>query len=513
MEKERIGTKRNPDATILVALVLVTVVFRLWTVMEIHTGVDERDYWYSAKAITQGYSYPYVNHRTVRWGVIIPVAAQQVLTGTKANSYYLMPLFNAVAQSVLLYLLGKRLFNRRVGALAALFLVFFPYQIRSASQVRPEIFSITYILLFLSCFYTYLSLPDGKKARLMLALSSTILFVAYMTKITTLFFMPASFIAIGLFRRNSFFRDSFLFGGILLALFLAETLAYNHVGDYPLGQLSVILSNHVADMQAIDGFLDVFSRYSLENLQLYWQVPLWLFMLASAHSLYRLRDHHTSESDRNSAVLAIFGLTFIFFVTFTPSSINPLKMAEPFVNRYFSAALPCIFLLIARYADLFLRRFGAYETIARMFVPVVASGIAAFCVVGSLPFLPSRVREYVHSPFDGEYHPFHLNVRYSKLINDAAHAGEPIVAIDTNGGNDALWTASWYFLDDSLYVDGMPPAPEFSFESGGKRYASLGGIPLSADGEALAVVRDPFRVLTVRAADIAGLDTESFPEK
>ena len=120
---------------------------RLSTQMMIHTGVDERDYWYAAKALSQGLPFPAFSHRTVRWAIILPVALLQKLLGTHPNVYYVAPLLNALAQTLLLYLFGKRIRGRFVGILSAVMLIFFPYQIRAASQVRPEIFSITYMLL------------------------------------------------------------------------------------------------------------------------------------------------------------------------------------------------------------------------------------------------------------------------------------------------------------------------------------------------------------------------------
>lgn len=498
------NAKKN-DRLIVAALLSVTLLFRLWTVMMIHTGVDERDYWYSAKALTQGYSYPYVNHRTVRWGVILPVALQQLMTGIDANAYYVMPILNALAQTALLYALGKRLFNRRAGALAALFLVFFPYQIRAASQVRPEIFSITYVLVFLFFVHGYLTHENARKAAGCLAAAAVTLFIAYLTKITTLFFMPAVFVLIWMYRRKAFVRDSFLFGGILLALFVTETAVYRLMGDYPFGQLSVILSNHVADMDELGGFADVFKRYTLKNLQLYWQIPLWLFFAASAHALYARRGV-------NTVYLAVTAISFIFFVTFTPSSLHPLKMAEPFVNRYFSAALPAVFLVLASYLDSLLSRVKSYEANERPIAIAGLSGFILLCAVTVAVPLPSRLRTYIHSPFDREYHPFYLNAVYRDEINLAASAGLPIVALDSNGGNDALCTAAAYYLDSEYYVDDLPPAPSASIEVGGHSINSLGGVQARQGQDVLAVIRAPFRIRKISSDSLGSLDSEKFPE-
>ncbi len=498
-------TQKNKDRTILLLLLAATLVFRLWTVMMIHTGVDERDYWYSAKSISQGYEYPYVNHRTIRWGVIGPVALAQSLFGVHPNAYYVLPIINALAQTALLYLLGLRLFNRRVGALAALCLILFPYQIRAASQVRPEIFSITYILAMVFFFSRYLAAVERKESLKYLALSAAMLFASYETKITNLFFMPGMFALIFLYKRETRFRDGLLFGGIPLAGFVVETVLYGIFAGYRFGQLEIIMSKHVTGMETLSSFAEVFNRYRSPWLQAYWQIPFALFAVLAVYTVARNRK-------RELVLLIAPAVSFFLFITFTVSSIEPIKMAEPFINRYFSAVLPAVFLVISFYADRLSRRLRIPAPSCRSFARLTAAGTLAFMVLFSLPFLPAKAREYVRCPLSGD-HPFRENARYRAFINDAWKKGFAIVGWREDSGYNACATASWYYLDGDKYVDNAAPRPE-------RITVDLGGVPVEAYSLAgrmpsttfVNAIRDPFRVREIPLDAIRNIEAERFPE-
>ena len=272
---------RRADAKIALALAIFALFFRLATLMMIHTGVDERDYWFSAKAIALGLPYPELSHRTVRFAVILPVAGAQLVLGESPNVYYVLPVLNSMLQAALAYLIGSKARGRLAGLFASLGLILFPYMIRSASQVRPEVFSLTYVLAALWCFLAYLD--DGKRRRLGLAGSALFFFAAYESKITNLFFLPG-LLAVMLARKKPF-RDIALFGGILLGLFLVETGLYAAFTEYRFGQLQVIERNHLEGNSALVamGFLDLFKRYAEPYLQAYWQATFLLFAAAAVY--------------------------------------------------------------------------------------------------------------------------------------------------------------------------------------------------------------------------------------
>lgn len=498
------------DARIAFALTVFALFFRLATLMMIHTGVDERDYWFSAKAIAFGLPYPELTHRTVRFSVILPVAAAQLLLGEDPNVYYVLPAINSMLQAALAYLLGAKLRGRLTGLFAALGMILFPYMIRSASQVRPEVFSMTYILASLWCFLSYLE--GGRRKAAALAGSALFLFAAYEAKITNLFFLPGM-VAVMLLRKKPL-REIAFFGGILLGLFLAETGLYAIFTDYPLGQLQVIARNHLEDNAALKemGFLDLFRRYAEPYLQLYWQAAFALFVLAAAYYAARRGGARKAEDGPQRALIGA-AAGFFLCITFAVKSVDPIVPAEPFINRYFSAVLGPLFLVIgSAVEDLVARRApGLGRRIGGLRPAAIAAGLTAMSVaivgVFSLGLLPSSAREYAHSMTRLAEHPLALNERYRAEADAAFRSGTPIVAVPGLAGTNALETCSSYYLSVGLLPEGRRPAAG-PLTLGGAQLQAIGGTAEAT--EALAAVRDPFRLRRLPVPALPALTSESF---
>src|SRR5208337_3719819 len=200
------------------------------------------DYWFSAKAIAHGLPYPDINHRTTRFTVILPVAGAQLLLGSHPDVYYVLPVLNSMIQAALAFVIGLRLRGRLTAFLAALAITLFPYMIRAGSQVRPEIFSITYVFMALLIFIEYLERTEKEAAPLIW--TAMWIFIAYEAKITNLFFVPGLLAAVLVYKKKP--AHAILFCAVLLGLFLAETGAYAILTSYKLGELEIILKNHVS---------------------------------------------------------------------------------------------------------------------------------------------------------------------------------------------------------------------------------------------------------------------------
>lgn len=497
--------QRRGDLIILIALLLFTLFFRLATLMMMNTGVDERDYWFSAKAIASGLPYPEITHRTTRFAIILPVALAQVLLGSHPDVYYLLPLMNALAQTALAFVIGRKLRGRLTGFLAAMALTLFPYMIRAGSQVRPEAFSITYVLLSIYFFLEYLQRDTRELPPLLWTVAC--LFVAYEAKITNLYFAPGVFFAIILYKKKP--AHAFLLGGILLFLLLAETGVYAAFTKYKLGELEIIAKNHFhSDSLVVPGLLDLFQRYARPNLQLYWQVPFVLLAISAVWYLVRATDKRVSS-------LVLISLSFFLFLTFEVKSLHPVTPAESFINRYFSAVLPSVFLVLAYAVEgiatgLSRRQLKkkAYGSPAA-YVGALALSVLAVLGIFSLPGLPAGIRAYANSPLHLRQHPLALNETFRREINGSYREGIPIIAVNDNGGDNAIQTCESYFIDPSLYVNGRPP------EHATKRLADAAFLVLARDGngvtsdEILAAIRAPFRVVVMPARSLRLLTNDS----
>jgi hypothetical protein len=478
------------DRVIMGALVAFALFFRLSTIMMMNTGVDERDYWLSAKAIAQGLPYPELTHRTTRYAIILPTALAQVILGSHPNVYYVMPVLNCMVQAALAYALGLRLRGRLTGFLAALCLILFPYMIRAGSQVRPEVFSITYVLLALYGFVEYL----GRERQEMppLVWTTVWLFIAYEAKITNLFFAPGLFLAILLYKRRP--RHAFLFAGILFGLFLAETGLYAIFTKYRFGELEIIMENHFhADSFTVPRLVDLLLRYSPRYLQAYWSIPFAGFAAAAVWYLARGKDRRI-----DGLVLGAF--SFFFFLTIAVKGLHPVTPAEAFINRYFCAVLGPVFLVLSYAIEGALGRLFRGKWAARvlessrLYPAILALGAIGTLALFAYPRLPAKLRAYAISPLHLETHPFALNERYRREVNEAFLGSTPIVAPAGLAGENAIWTCSAYFIDAGLYRDGRPPAPQI-LALGEKTYYCLSARrPTGDETMFLVASRRPFRV-------------------
>ena len=496
----------SKNRAVLIGLLLFAFFFRTATLMMIHTGIDERDYWFSAKTLANHLPYPDISHRTTRFAVILPVAAAQALLGSHPDVYYVIPLLNGLVQAALAFAIGLRLRGRLAGFLAGLGLVLFPYMIRAGSQVRPEIFSITYVLAALLCLLHYFEEP--RRPLVALGWTAAWLFVAYEAKLTNLYFVAGAMVAIVAYRRKV--GHAVFLGGIVLGLFLLETGMYAALTPYKFGALQIILRNHI-DAGApfvVARLADLFQRYSGRYLQPYWQIPFVAFAGAALYYLVRNRD------ERIGAV-SITTLMFFLGITFEVARLHPLMPAEPFINRYFSAVLGPVFVILGCAGrGVLLRVFPGARPAAeeRAWPYGLALALGAVAVLGlfSVPrLLPAGVRAYANSPLKPREHPLVLAERYRRAVNAAYRDGTPIVAVDGIGGRNAIETAEAYFLDLSFYRN--RELPEIvRFQSGGSSYFRIASIQESAPADhLLAAVRTPFRVIPIPASGLGQLTSSS----
>lgn len=494
----------------LIALLAFTLFFRLATLMMIHTGEDERDYWNSARALARGLPYPEISHRTTRFAIILPVALSQLAFGIHPNAYYAMPLLNCLAQVALAFLIGLRLRGRIAGFVAGLCLALFPYMIRAGSQIRPEVFSITYILLASLAFIEYLGRDD--RSLPFLLWTTAFLFAAYEAKITNLFFVPGMLLAILLYKKKP--SHALVLGGGLLLLFLAETGAYALFTRYKYGELEIILQNHFhPDSLVVPHLSSLLERYSSEHLQAYWRIPFALFAIASIVFLSKGRDPRIRG-------LILASLSFFFFLTIEVKSLHPIMPAESFINRYFSAVLGPAFLVLGCACEgIIVRLFPQAgklleERSGRLAATLLSSGALIVLVLFSLPGLPPSIRPYANSPLRLREHPLALNEGYRRQVNGAFNEGTPIVASKGLGGFNALSTCSYFYLDLSNYRDGRPP--EFSAAGYGSKellVLSKDGAGLSSASSCLVALRTPFRVIPMKADGLAALSDDSLVEE
>jgi 4-amino-4-deoxy-L-arabinose transferase-like glycosyltransferase len=156
----------------LVAIVAAAFVLRLlWA---LHVEVDPRTYWrwdmtiydYQAYALAKGMGFvDFAGQPSAHWPPGYPAVLAPLYRLTD-NSLLSARLLNVVAGSatvVLVYLLGRKVFDRRIGLIAAGLLAVFPGQVFATSLIMTEpVFTFLFVLVLTVTVYTVLGKGDGR---------------------------------------------------------------------------------------------------------------------------------------------------------------------------------------------------------------------------------------------------------------------------------------------------------------------------------------------------------------
>ena len=170
--------------------VLALAVLLRWWKFEGLFGADDLSYSKFAFEIVRGVYRPeYLNHWSMRLGVLLPTAFFYSLFGVSQWSMVAFSLICSLMMVVLTYLIGRRFFGEEIGLLAAFLLATFPLNVLYATRLFPDIPMALFVGL---SGYFYLSArrkeSSREVAKSMLA-SGSCLGVAYLMKETALLFI------------------------------------------------------------------------------------------------------------------------------------------------------------------------------------------------------------------------------------------------------------------------------------------------------------------------------------
>lgn len=296
--------------------------------------------WRFCQRILQGIPYDESvwDHRTARFGVVLPALVIQAAFGTSIWAYYLITSLATTAAATATFLLGRAVVNTWVGLLATACLVLSPVVcLFSDCQLTAELFSMTFVPL---CLLHGYRLCHGGRA-LDLWACSLWFAASYFAKETNLFFGPA---VVWLLWKSAPRRWAALgvFCATNLTAFALETGLYRAFTEQRLGRASVILGNHLHNRapieEALPSFWHLFRRFT--ELRIDMALPIYVFLLAAVWLWSMERRAEPGQRARLAKVSWVIlpSLCFLWITTFGVRSINPLKVVQPFRDRYL---LPC----------------------------------------------------------------------------------------------------------------------------------------------------------------------------
>lgn len=439
-----------------VLVIAVALVVRLIYLEPIENDGDAINKWWMVKQFLHAGEVAKWNHHAARLAINAPTYVAQVLCGTRAEIYYVLPVTMGVAEALVAFALGARLGGAGVGVLAAVLVTAFPEVERSGSQLLPGGFCATFAGL---AVYGVVRHAE-RSARGWLVFSGVALFLAYMSRITALYVLPGLAIATWLTRRRM--MDVFWLLAPAAALFLTETAIYNLVSDFRFGQLSVMAATHGTKRTLAITAASVTERY--RRADWYWQLALYALAATGPGlvALYR---------PRLTRIVVLASASYLLMVTFPTRGFTTAR-ALGYHQRYFDDFLPLVMVIHASFAAGVVHQWlagvvsgtaGAVVRALRRRVAWVAAAIVLG--YGALSGLAGRERL-------GKGHPLRKLRADTALITDAYERGLPIVAPSSHV--KALDVVRYVMLPDDLLLNDeghlVPPKVRY-VNAGGKRYA------------------------------------------
>ena len=458
--------KAWPDLVFCLAIGLLALFVRIMHLEQISCSGDPQNNWYFVRQLLSGFNFSTVQwtHHMARFGVHWVTVVVQSLFGASPFTYYIPQLLASVIATVLVYILGYKVASRTVGILAAFFFITFSPFDRASSQLRPGIFEISYVIgsvLFLLAY----TQSDNQRQRVKHSIGcGVLLFLAYMTKVHCLFFIPGILIVMWRAHRNV--RDLSLFLGILLALFLIETAVINIITPHS-HRFEIIIDNHLRfleerKIEKFDTIWDLTIRFT-KRLKDDWKLQVYGFFASSVIVLAWRRK-------RKEEAAIIVTASFLFFFTFLVRDFDPIRLYLKMIPRYLTVAMPYIFVInaivLSSAARSLVERVPICDSMWRRFGRLIGPIVVAAAIL-ALGFYT-----YEKSKDNLERHPFIEVARLQSLFNDTYRRKLPIVAEydqrPTRAVSKPLYWAKTIFINDELLLrDGV--LPEFVVERDVKR--------------------------------------------
>ncbi len=202
---------------------------------ELALGGEFSDFKWAADLVSREDTINPAHQFLFRWMMIFPVMASFMLFGFSDFSAVLFPLLCSLGSVVLIFYMGKNLFNEKAGLIAAFLLSFFPLNVIYSTRITPEIPLAFFMALSVFMFL----LGEQRKGdrvflnlkNLYFLLSGVFLGVGYLVKESAIILLPF-FIAYVLYRRGIRKEYLLIFIGFLAIFSIEGLYYYDNTGDF-----------------------------------------------------------------------------------------------------------------------------------------------------------------------------------------------------------------------------------------------------------------------------------------
>ena len=392
----------NKCALGLVALAFVIRLYFLFETKGQTLWWDESEYGATALYLSEGVPY---NLNPERPFLFPGVPALSFLIGlTEHLAKFFFSVIPASLGVLAMYELGKELFDKRVGLLAAFCMTVSWTFVFWSARLQPDHISMLFQLLAILCMWRYWKY-DEQKAILFAGIFCSL---AFQFKVSGLL-VPMSFMVFMLFRERLTFvmkKEYWFFGGIFLVAFLPQLIYSGIVFDNPLalftntGYATVVLEEKPYGWYVL-GFL-----YSLIE----W--PLFFFFVIGAivacktllilDVLYKDAKKSLDPSLYSLIVLLVVALFYIFYI----------RGAE---DRWVFLWLPFMFLLSAQSILFFFDQIKKRSVLfSGLFLLILLGSIGAIQLTHASEIIAQKEESYLPVKEAGKW--LYLNSQSGVLV-------------------------------------------------------------------------------------------------
>ena len=392
MNKEKIFNwmKRN---YLFVGIILFAIIIRIYYFILTNGQVlwwDEAEYLNIAKRWAFGTDYAFGPVRPILFSAITAVFLK--ITSTEFLPRFFI-LILSVSSVIGIYYLGKELYEKNVGLIAAFIMSIFYLNLFFTYRLLVDLPSLTFFILSSLFFYKYFKYNSNK----MLYIASVLVAVGTLFKLSTGFLLVSCFFYLIITERFKiiFKKELWIAALIFISVMLPYLIwGYFEFGGFVLAQASA----HVSPETYFSG-LTILKNY-LFLFPTYFSWPILIFSLIGFFMFYKVFLYYDSLAKgdvklrRDLFVLLIFVIPFIL----VSSLINHNE------NRYIITVFPSIMIMASSFIILSYKWISKHSKIFAVILIILILGSSAmFQLQSADSLIKNKIETYTQVKEAGEW--------------------------------------------------------------------------------------------------------------